>query len=160
MRWLVVLGAVVAALAGCGGDEEPAQTPTPTATPRETPSASVPRAPDPPPDVASPGPEEQQGGAGDEEPARVPVLLTLRPQGVRPAIVHVPPFLNVELRVRNRTRHAVSVTVREAAGENAVTVAEGESSTLRLEGLKPGRYTVDAGIAGEATIVAGDEAGP
>jgi hypothetical protein len=153
-------------LAGCGGSDESAQTPTPTPTPtptarpQENPTASVPRAPEPPPDSASPGPEQQEGGAGDEEPARIRVVLNLGPRGVRPPTVHVPPFFKVELRVRNRTEDAASVIVQQAEGHNAVSVARGGNATLRLEGLKPGRYKVDAGIAGEATIVAGDEAGP
>jgi hypothetical protein len=163
MRRLLVLGAVLAGLAGCGGGEEAAQTPapTPTATPRETPTASVPRAPDPPPDSATPGPEDQEGGAGDEEPRRVRVVLTLGPgEGVRPATVSVPPFFSVELRVRNRTEDAASVTVRQATGDTTVSVAGGEAATLRLEGFRPGRYEIDAGSAGTATLVAGDEAGP
>jgi hypothetical protein len=174
MRRLVVLGAVVAALApaGCGGGEEAAQTtPTPTATPTRTPqatppTATAPSAPSPPPDSATPeagatpGPEEQEGGAGDEEAVRVPVDLTVRAGGVRPATVKVPGFLALELRVRNRTADAVTVTVQGAKGPGELTVGAGKTGTLRLEGLRPGRYRVDAGAAGSATLVSGAEVGP
>jgi hypothetical protein len=174
MRRALVLGAVVAALAaaGCGGDDETAQsTPSPTATPTRTPqatppTATAPSAPSPPPDSATPeggatpGPEEQEGGAGDEEAVRVPVDLTVRASGVRPATVNVPGFLALELRVRNRTPNEVTVTVEGAKGPGSLTVAAAETGTLRLEGLRPGRYRVDAGAAGRATLVSGAEAGP
>jgi len=175
MRRLLVLGAVVAALApaGCGGDDEetsqstPSPAATPTRTPQATPpTATAPSAPSPPPDSATPeggatpGPEEQEGGAGDEEAVRVPVDLTVRASGVRPSTVKVPGFLALELRVRNRTPQAVTVPVEGAKGPGELSVAPGQTGTLRLEGLRPGRYRVDAGAAGSATLVSGAEAGP
>ena len=171
MRRPLVLGAVLAALvaSGCGGgDEEVAggtPTPTPTPTPESAePTASAPSAPDPPPDSATPeptpSPEAQGGGAGDEEAIRVPVDLTVTASAVRSRTVAVPGFLALELRVRNTSGREVTVTVEGAKPPRTLTVAVGATGTLRLAGLRPGRYRIDAGSAGAATLVAGEEAGP
>jgi hypothetical protein len=164
MRALVAVLAVAGALAGCGDDEptatsSPTPAPTAAATERATPTTTPAETPSPTA-TEQPGPEEQEGGAGDEEAVRVPVDLTVRASGVRPSTVNVPGFLALELRVRNRTPQPVTVTVEGAKGPGELSVAAGQTGTLRLEGLRPGRYRVDAGAAGSATLVSGAEAGP
>jgi hypothetical protein len=156
--------AVLAALllAGCGGDEERAAPPPPAPTP---PTATAPSAPEPPPDSAAPTPEatstprepeKQEGGAGDEEAARVPLDFTIDGEGITPPRVEVPAFLALELAVRNDTPRAQRVTL----GDTVVRVPAGGRRSVRRGGLRPGRYAVDAGAAGRATLVVGAEPGP
>jgi hypothetical protein len=143
---------------GCGGSEEraastatptPTPTPTPTVTPTASPTAFAPSAPAPPEN----GPEAQPGGAGDEEPIRQRVRLTIDDGGVTPRVVKVSAFLPVELVLRNATSGEQIVFVRAAKPSRAVSLATGETGRLRVDGLRRGRYVIDAGQAGRATLV-------
>jgi beta-N-acetylhexosaminidase len=166
--------------AGCGGAEQPASatpdaspataTPAPTATSTE-PQAHAKDAPEPPPDSASPSPdataspttagEQGEGGGGDEREARVPVALTVQPDGqVVPATVSVPAFLALELVVRNRTGAPLAVTLEGATPGGPLEVASGATARRRIEGLRDGRYAVRAAGAGSATVIVGVEPGP
>ncbi len=105
----------------------------------------------------TPAPEEQPGGAGDEEAVRVPAEFTVGADGVSPATVSVPAFLTVELVVRSTDGRAHAVTV---AG-TTVQVPAGGSAARRLEGLKAGRYPIGVdGAASSSALVAGAEPGP
>jgi hypothetical protein len=137
---------------GCGGDEEP-------------PTATAPSAPEPPPDsaaatptaTASPeAPEEQEGGVGDEEAARVPLDFTIDGEGITPPRMRVPAFLALELVVRNDTPRAQRVTLEDTVLE----VAAGETGRVRRAGMRPGRYPVVAGVAGRAVLLVGADPGP
>jgi hypothetical protein len=160
-RFPAALLVAVAVLAGCGGDDEPAAgpaptataTPTPTATPTATPTPTATATPTPTPT----SPEDQQGGAGDEEAARVPVELTVGADGISPPEVSVPAFLALELIVHNERSDEVVVQLE---GADPLTVEPGATSRARLDGRRPGRYAIDAGAAGEAVLVTGVEAGP
>ena len=160
-RLLISLLAAAAAVAGCGGDEEttsaPVSTPSPPAaateapTPTATPSPTATDAPTPE------NPEDQPGGAGDEEEVRVPVELTLDSGGIKPREVSVPGFLALELIVHNEL--PVEVVVR-LEGAKPIAVGPDGTGRARLPGRRPGRYTIDAGVAGKAVLVTGVEAGP
>jgi hypothetical protein len=145
---------VIAALAGCGGDDdEPAVTePTPTATATPTPTATATATP-----TASPAPEEQEGGAGDEEAARVPVRFTVSAEGVDPPQVAIPAFLAIELTVENTTDAPVVVRLD---GVEPITVNPGETARAELDGRRPGSYPIAFGDAGQALLVTGAEPGP
>jgi hypothetical protein len=175
VRRLVLLTVAAVALAGCGSDDggasatPSAATATATATPAQ---AHAKDAHAPPPDSATPTPtttatatptsaEDQPGGGGDEQAARVPVQLTVQPDGqIVPATVSVPAFLALELQVRNRTGASLSVTFRGAHPGGPLAVASGATASRRLHGLRKGRYTVSASGAGTATVVVGVEPGP
>jgi hypothetical protein len=154
---------VAAALCGCGGDEAttsaPAPTPSPSAAPTEAPTATPTATPSPTAtDAPTPeSPEDQPGGAGDEQEARVPIELTVASGGITPPRVSVPGFLALELIVHNKL--PVEVVVR-LEGANPMTVGPGETGRARLEGRRPGRYTIDAGAAGKAVLITGVEPGP
>jgi hypothetical protein len=155
---------VAAALAGCGGDE--AQTAAPS-TPAPAPSAATEAATETARATASPtateqplpsvGPEDQPGGAGDEEPIRVPVWFTITDAGIDPDQVAIPAFLAIELTVINKTGQQVVVRLE---GAEPMTVAAGRTARARLEGRKKGSYVVDAGQAGQALLVTGAKPGP
>jgi hypothetical protein len=122
--------------AGCGGSDERASTPTPT------PTASAARQP-----------EAQPGGAGDEQPIRQPVRLTIGDDGITPKLVKVSAFLGVELVIRNETAREQVVTVLRARPKRAVSIGAGETGRLRFDGLRRGRYPIEGYAAGRATLV-------
>jgi hypothetical protein len=118
-----------------------------TATPTATGTATA---------SASPSPEDQEGGAGDEEPARVPLEFTLSDSGLTPATISVPAFLGLELIVHNRTSSPAHV---ELEGSGSLDVPAGDTARARFEGRKKGTYSVDAGSA-HAQLIVGVEPGP
>jgi hypothetical protein len=158
-RALIAVLAIAGVLAGCGEDEPttssestPAPTPTATATATATPAET-----ETPAATEQPAPEEQEGGAGDEQEARVPVNFTVTDDGILPPRVGVPAFLALELIVKNETSEPV---VARLDGAEPLTANPGETTRMRLEGRQKGRFTVDFGDAGEAVLVTGVEPGP
>jgi hypothetical protein len=154
---------VAAALVGCGGDDQdqtaaPAATATPTPTPIET--ATVPPAETPTPTAtatATPeSPEDQPGGAGDEEPIRVPVEFTVRDRGITPPQVSVPAFLGMELIVHNELADPIEVRLE---GVEPLAIGPGETGRARLQGRRKGQYVIDFGV-GQALLLTGAEPGP
>jgi hypothetical protein len=159
-RFLSVL-LVVAAFAGCGDDQTvsaptPApeatavatEEPTPTATPSGTPTPTA---------AEQPSPEDQEGGAGDEEGTRVPARFVVGESGIEPPQVAVPAFLAIELIVVNRTGDRIVVRLE---GLEPFPVAAGGTIHTRLDGRRKGSYVVDFGSAGQALLVTGAEPGP
>jgi hypothetical protein len=162
VRGLVHLSILLVALAGCGGggdssvrterSESPDIAPTP-------PTATAPSAPEPPMDIPtetptvtpteSPSPEDQEGGAGDEEAARLRVDLTIDGEGITPPIVTVTPFLALELVVRNDTARRQTLRFRGRTRN----VPAGRTGRLRAPGVRPGGYEIDAGAAGKVRLV-------
>src|SRR4051794_15325924 len=109
---IVLAWAVLVLAAGCGGSREPAATPAATPTPTATVTVTATPSTAPTPTAtASPSPEDQPGGAGDEQPPRVPLEFTLGDGGLRPATISVPAFLGLELIVHNRTDRPQHVTL-------------------------------------------------
>jgi hypothetical protein len=158
LRALPVL-LVAAALAGCGDDETvsaPSPTPEATAVVTETPTPAPTESPAPTA-TEQPPPEEQEGGAGDEEAARVPARFTVGPDGVDPQQVSVPAFLAIELIVDNRLERPIVVRLE---GAEPITVGPGSTARARLDGRRPGRYVVNFLSVGQALLVTGAEPGP
>jgi hypothetical protein len=152
---------VAAALAGCGDDETVSapspmpeatavetETPTPTPTATETPTATP---------TEQPAPEDSEGGAGDEEAARVPAAFTVDAGGVHPPQVAVPAFLAIELSVQNG--FASPITVR-LDGAEPFRVLPYATEVVRLEGRRPGRHVIDFGRGKQGLLVTGAEPGP
>lgn len=173
MRALLALAACLAAVAlgACGGDDEPSATTTATAAP--APAATVP-APAPATtgtataptattgvpkggvttgETTSPGGGESgEGGAGDEEPARVPVTLTHASGALSPTTVTVPAFLTLEITISG------PATTATLPGGGTLTVP----GTKTLTGLKPGKYPISTADGGKTTlnVVSGGDPGP
>jgi hypothetical protein len=163
VRGLVYSSILLLALAGCAGSgdsgartersESPDIAPTP-------PTATAPSAPAPPMDIPTetptatptetPSPEDQEGGAGDESPARIRVDLTIDGEGITPPTVTVAPFLALELVVRNDTLRRQRVRFRGRSR----SVEAGKRGRLLAPGVRPGGYEVDAGPAGKVRLVA------
>jgi hypothetical protein len=160
----LVLAVVVVALFGCGSDGDdaaptatpspvaaeatPTATPTPDPTPTRTPTPTATR-------TASP--EDQPGGAGDEEEARVPVRYRVTPKGVMPPQVSVPAFLALELIVDSYLAESFVVRLE---GAPPLEVSAGRTARMDLEGRRPGRYRIQFGDSGQALLVTGAEPGP
>jgi hypothetical protein len=106
------------------------------------------------------GGEQGEGGAGDEEAARVPVTLTVDGGSLSPTVVTIPAFLAVELRVSAKGG-AEQLTI-SAPGGGTLPVAAGQTATKRLAGLKPGDYRVTTAGGGKTTlrVVSGGDPGP
>lgn len=106
------------------------------------------------------GGEQGEGGAGDEEAARVPVTLTADGGALSPTVVTIPAFLAIELRVSAKGG-AEKLTI-SAPGGGTLSVAAGKTATKRLAGLKPGDYAVTTAGGGKTTlrVVSGGDPGP
>jgi hypothetical protein len=154
-----LLAAVVIALAlavsGCGGDDEEsastgsttamtdtAATETETAeteteTEQESPEAETETAP------AEMGPEDQPGGAGDEEPARTLALFSADNGRISPRVVRVPAFIAVQVELRSKDGREYGLRF----GDVTITAGGGLSSvSTKIDGLRPGKA-----ITGEPT---------
>ncbi len=106
------------------------------------------------------GGEQGEGGAGDEEAARVPVTLTADGGALSPTVVTIPAFLAIELQVSAKGS-AEKLTIA-APGGGTLSVAAGQTATKRLAGLKPGDYPVTTAGGGKTVlhVVNGGDPGP
>jgi hypothetical protein len=96
--------------------------------------------------------ESGEGGAGDEEPARVPVALTHSGGALSPTTVTVPAFLTLEIRISG------PATTATLPGGGRLTVP----GTKTIPGLKPGKYAISTADGGRTTldVVSGGDPGP
>jgi hypothetical protein len=96
--------------------------------------------------------ESGEGGAGDEEPARVPVALTHSDGALSPTTVTVPAFLALEIRISGP---AATATL---PGGGRLTAP----GTKTIAGLRPGKYTISTADGGKTTldVVSGGDPGP
>jgi hypothetical protein len=181
-RLAAVVLALLLALAGCGGDdEEPAATteaqppPTAEAAPTETQAESEtetgetepetePADPAEPAETGEPPeppdwPEDQPGGAGDEEPARSLALLTGENGRITPRRVRVPAFISIRVELRSGDGREYGLTfdgetIRVAGGLGSVSTT--------IDGLRPGEAVVGTptGAGNRVRIEATAEPGP
>ena len=177
MRLALACCLLLLALAGCGSDDERADTETsPRTAATETQTATEPTETeagrtetDPEPTETQPeptapepeqtSPEDQPGGAGDEEPARSLALLTGRGGRLSPRVVRVPAFISirVELRSADGGSYGLRLDGRTLRAGGAV----GSASTV-LDGLRPGAAVVGRPVSGgnAVRIEATAEPGP
>jgi hypothetical protein len=152
-----LLAAVVIALAlavsGCGGDEEESASTAPTTavtdtTATETGAAETETEQEPPEAetetaLAETGPEDQPGGAGDEEPARTLALFSADGGRITPRVVRVPAFISIQVELRSQDGRKYGLRF----GDVTITAGGGLSSvSTRIDGLRPGKA-----ITGEPT---------
>ena len=180
-RLAPVVLALVVALAGCGGDDEdsagtteaqppPTAEPAPTETEgaqTETEAEETEAEPEPEtepteptePAEPPPSPEDQPGGAGDEEPARALALLTGENGRITPRRVRVPAYISirVELRAQDGREYGLRFdgeTIRVSGGLSSVSTT--------IDGLRPGEVVVGrpTGPGNPVRIEATAEPGP
>ena len=154
-----------ASLAGCGDDEGRVEhdtadrattAPAPTTPARTSPGAEE-TVTVPEDDLTTPpSPEDQPGGAGDEQAASSQALFTGRGGSVRPRRVQVPPFIAIRVELRSADRRAY----RLRFGMRSLAVGAGRrSASHSFDGLRPGRRLVGMG-EGRVVIEASAEPGP
>jgi hypothetical protein len=170
-RALAVGAAAVAlVVAGCGGDDEKADTQT-TDTQTATHEATSPRTTTQPRTTAtettptqtaetnggSTSPEKQQGGAGDEVPNATQALITGRGGKLSPRQVSVPAFIAINLELRS----ADGLDYDLSGGGKHVHAGEGENSGKALfAGLRPDKSLRLSGPQGTVVISADAKPGP
>jgi O-antigen ligase len=163
----------VVALAGCGGDDEPAaqdprtsQSPElSTGTDRQPTDGQMTTDAPPNPTTTESGeteppvsPEDEEGGAGDEEPIGVDAAFTGRAGKVTPRVVRVPPFIEVTVVLESADGDDYALEIdgrRIAAGPGT------KRASVKLPGLRQGRaYSGRVEGGGAVRIEASAEPGP
>jgi hypothetical protein len=173
--------ALLLAGAGCGGDDdEPAATteaqPPPTAEPAPTETEETeaetegtetearepgaePEPTEPAPAEPPESPEDQPGGAGDEEPARALALLTGEDGRITPRRVRVPAYISIRVELRAEDGREYGLRF----GDDTIRVSGGLSSvSTTIDGLRPGEAVVGTptGPGNRVRIEATAEPGP
>ena len=152
-----------ALLAGCGDDDEPAPREparSETAATAEATEAETATATETTPKREKESPEQQQGGAGDEVPARSLALLTGRGGRITPRVVRVPPFIAIRVELRSDDGRAYGL---QFPGERLGVSGGVTSVSTTLDGLRPGRAYTGRPLDGAANgvrIEASAEPGP
>jgi hypothetical protein len=161
--------ALTIAVIGCGGDDEEradtTTTPEPTATvtaPTETETpATEPEPAEPEPAEPEPptSPEEQPGGAGDEEPARTLALFTGEGGRITPLVVRVPAFISIRVELRSGDGRRYGLTFE---GESIAVGGGLGSVSTTIDALRPGEAVVGTpeGASNRVRIEATAEPGP
>jgi hypothetical protein len=166
--------ALTLAVVGCGGDDEEGaattatQPPTATVTaPTETaPTEPEPAEPEPEPAEPQPAepqpptsPEEQPGGAGDEEPARTLALFTGEGGRITPPVVRVPAYISIRVELRSGDGRRYALTFD---GESIAVGGGLGSVSTTIDALRPGQAIVGTaeGASNRVRIAATAEPGP
>jgi hypothetical protein len=160
------------AISGCGGDDEEsssAPSTAPATTSSETATVGVPTETEQEPEpeteteetetTPAESPENEPGGAGDEEPARTLALFTAKDGRIIPRVVRVPAFISIEVQLRS----ADGAKYRMRFGDTTISVGEGLGSvSTTIDGLRPGKAIVGTpeGPGNRVRIEATAEPGP
>jgi hypothetical protein len=184
-----LIGACLLALAlavgACGDDDEeraertatsPSRTPTETTTTEETAPEETETESETETETESetesenetetaPGasPEDQPGGAGDEEPARTLALFTGEGGRITPRVVRVPAFISirVELRSADGQEYGLLFVNETSRVSMRISGALGSTSST-IDGLRPGQAIIGkpVGTGTRVRIEATAEPGP
>jgi hypothetical protein len=156
---------------GCGGDDEdPSSTaaaPAETAA-TETQAERTDAEPEAPAETETEkenesepaeSPEDEPGGAGDEEPARTLALFTAENGRIAPRVVRVPAFISIQVELRSKDGREYGLRF----GDVTITAGGGLSSvSTTIHGLRPGKAIVGepTGAGNRVRIEATAEPGP
>jgi hypothetical protein len=141
--------ALVLAAAGCDGDDE--EQAAPTTGPAEAPTATAPE--------PQTSPEDQPGGAGDEEGAYTLALFTGEGGRITPAVVRVPAYISIRVELRSGDGREYGLTFE---GEG-IRVGGGLGSvSTTIDALRPGEVVAGTpeGASNRVRIEATAEPGP
>jgi hypothetical protein len=155
------------AISGCGGDDEQGSSTPATTAPAQTVTAETESAPtemehEPPSTegmTTETTPEDQPGGAGDEEPARTLALFTARDGRITPRVVRVPAFISIQVELRSPDGQKYGLRF----GDVTITAGgELNSVSTTIDGLRPGKAIVGTpvGQGNRVRIEATAEPGP
>jgi hypothetical protein len=172
LRGLLTLTCVcLVVLAGCGDDESASTTgadATPTETQIDTETEALTETEIETETEAetvttrtSTSPEDQPGGAGDEEPARSQALFTGKGGRITPAVVKVPPFIAIRVELRSVDGKGYSLDFGN--GKGVMTSQQIASSSTQFPGLRPDQKLVGrplGELGNSVTVVASAEPGP
>jgi Neuroendocrine-specific golgi protein P55 (NESP55) len=168
-----LLAALFLVVAGCGDDDDETDT-TPTA-PVATETTETETAPEPETETeleteteveteteieTETSPEDQPGGAGDEEPARSQALFTAAGGRVTPRVVRVPALISVRVELRARDDGPY---ILEIDGQRIEVGGQLSSGSVSLDGLRPGDAyvgTLSGNASGRVRVEATAEPGP
>lgn len=158
------LAAAVLAVSGCGGgddDDKAASKPKPpektTSIEETSPKTGTAPAATTKQPAKGKSPEDQPGGAGDEQPARVPAELTGRNGKITPRKVRVPPYIAVQITLRSGDGRAYRIQ----AGSHVLGVnGETRSATAFVPGLRPGKRLLVHGFNGAGNVIIEPNAEP
>ncbi len=103
------------------------------------------------------GPENQPGGAGDEQPAHSQVLLTGRNGKISPKLIRVAPFISVrvELRSADGRRYSLRIARKTLTAGGGLSSASTTLNGLRFRGSYKGRGSDGSRIRIEANAEPG-----
>ncbi|HEX6584680.1 MAG TPA: hypothetical protein VF056_13845 [Thermoleophilaceae bacterium] len=104
-------------------------------------------------------PEDEPGGAGDEEPARTLALLTAEDGRITPRAVRVPAFISIRVELRSKDGRKYGLRF----GDVTITAGGGLTSvSTTIDGLRPGEGIVGkpTGAGNPVRIEATAEPGP
>jgi hypothetical protein len=165
---IAVVIALALAVSGCGGDDDESASSTATTavtetTDTETEAAGTETEQEPPEaeteTAPAESPEDQPGGAGDEEPARTQALFTAENGRITPRVVRVPAFISIQVELRSRDGREYGlrfgeVTIRAGGGLNSVSTT--------IDGLRQGEAITGkpTGAGNRVRIEATAEPGP
>ena len=103
-------------------------------------------------------PEDQEGGAGDEEPVGVDASFTGRAGKVTPSVVKVPPFIEITVTLTSADGDDYAIDI---AGKRVAVGSDTKRASVKLSGLRQGRsYRGTLAGGGKVRIDASAEPGP
>jgi hypothetical protein len=162
--------ALVLGVSGCGGDDEEPASGAGTTAVTETATTETERAEtemereSPEAEAETEGeraesPEEEPGGAGDEEPARTLALFSAENGRIVPRVVRVPAFISIQVELRSKDGREYGMRFGD------VTITAGgalNSVSTTIDGLRPGKAIVGmpTGPGNPVRIEATAEPGP
>jgi hypothetical protein len=149
--------ALALAVGACGDDDEeraegtttsPGTTPTETATTEQTAPEVVPEETETEAEAEpetetqrtpSTSPEDQPGGAGDEETARTLALFTGDGGRITPRVVRVPAFISIRMELRSADGREYGLRFTNETNKVRINVSGQLSSvSSTIDGLRPG----------------------
>lgn len=153
---------MLGAAAGCGGDDEGGGTPAARTEPAGTTATETERTATAPTVETTPtseSPEQQPGGAGDEEPARSQALFAARGGQVRPTLIRVPAYISIRIELRSADGGSYALRF----GNRTLEVDRDVSSvSASFSGLRPGKALIGepVGRGNRVRVEATAEPGP
>lgn len=169
---IALVFALVLGVSGCGGDDEdpgstaagPAETAATETQAARTETETEPESRETETESeteSEPGesPEDQPGGAGDEEPARTLALLTADDGRIAPRVVRVPAFISIQVELRSKDGREYGMRFGDVT---ITTGGELNSVSTTIDGLRPGKAIVGrpTGAGNTVRIEATAEPGP